>query len=823
MRILELEIHNIRGIKNLTLEPNGANYVIWGPNGSGKSAVVDAVDFLLTGKISRLMGEGTSGLSLKAHGPHIDHKPREASVSAKIRVAGHDEPIILSRTMSAPNTLVYPPECKNLVDPILEVASKGQHVLSRREILKYVAAEAGKRSAEVQALLNLTDLEEIRKACGRALNTARAELANAETAYGSAQATVRTTLGLDVFEAEGAQQAINKLRQTLGGQPLSAFNSGILKDGLNTPTLDPKSQGVNPLLLERLHTSVSTILDNLGVSVASPDRDLRASLVELRNNRDALNGITKLKLMELGIEQIPDDGTCPLCGKQWEPGQLREHLRSHILNARAASEEATKIRTLASRLIISANNLNSGLSQFAVAATKLGLTTDEVRLKEWQGEIVGLLDRLEDPIAKYPSGRDDSSLVAKLFAPDGASDILKKISSEAAKSTPPVSAEQLAWDTLTSLRENWKHYESASERVTASRSFYKYAEALDSSFGDARESILASLFTSIETRFSTLYKLIHEEDEPSFESSLRPDGASLVFEVDFYGRGKFPPLALHSEGHQDTMGLCLYLALAERLTRNVIELTILDDVVMSVDSGHRRKVCELLASQFHSRQFLITTHDHTWARQLTTTGVVPRKNAIEFTRWSLETGPFVATEMDEAGFWKKIAEEVESNDIPAAALRLRRGAEQFFEQTCDTLRAIVRYRSDGRWDLSDFASGAIGAYKKYLKEAKASANSWGDHGRVLELEEIESIASQIIQRSQIEQWGINENVHFNRWGDFQPGDFRPVAEAWRDLLGLFQCTRCGGIIFVSVENQTPTSVRCHCSNVDWNLIRRGQT
>ena len=84
MKILELDIHNVRGIPDLSLKPDGKNLVIWGLNGSGKSAVVDAIDFLLTGNISRLIGEGTGEISLPRHGPHIDHKPEEAVVRALI-------------------------------------------------------------------------------------------------------------------------------------------------------------------------------------------------------------------------------------------------------------------------------------------------------------------------------------------------------------------------------------------------------------------------------------------------------------------------------------------------------------------------------------------------------------------------------------------------------------------------------------------------------------------------------------------------------------------------------------------------------------------
>src|SRR5271157_4054418 len=103
MRILELEMHEVRGIRSLRITPGGKNFAVLGQNGTGKSAVIDAIDFLLTGKMSRLMGAGTAGITLKRYGPHIDADidadPDASYVSATVSIPGIKEPIELTRRL----------------------------------------------------------------------------------------------------------------------------------------------------------------------------------------------------------------------------------------------------------------------------------------------------------------------------------------------------------------------------------------------------------------------------------------------------------------------------------------------------------------------------------------------------------------------------------------------------------------------------------------------------------------------------------------------------------------------------------------------------
>lgn len=63
------------------------------------------------------------------------------------------------------------------------------------------------------------------------------------------------------------------------------------------------------------------------------------------------------------------------------------------------------------------------------------------------------------------------------------------------------------------------------------------------------------------------------------------------------------------------MGLCLYLALMKRALEDGFTLAVLDDVLMSVDAGHRREVCSLLKTKFPKTQFILTTHDQVWLHE----------------------------------------------------------------------------------------------------------------------------------------------------------------------------------------------------------------
>ncbi|MCK9151817.1 AAA family ATPase [Methanobacterium alcaliphilum] len=808
MKLLELEIQNFRGVKQLKIETQGRNFLIWGPNGSGKSTIVDSLDFLLTGNVSRMTGKGTKDIKIKKHAPHIDSEVEDVEIKALVKLQNLDEPVKIKRSLKNPKKLIYDPSYEKNIEPVLELATRGQHVLTRREILNYITADSSTRARQIEKLLKLDDVEKTRIALNKTKNQLKNDYKMANGALNSSIESIKNIMDESYFEEETILDFVNENREILEGSPLNNLDSTSIKEGINHPRTP--EDFVNLGLLEK---NIHNLQNKLSKDNQNYLSQLNQSYVELNNkissNPQLNDTVNRLRLTELGLDLLDDSGTCPLCESSWEMEELKENLTTRIKLLGDIQKDLQKMDDLKEELIQIFTSTCSILSEIIPVAGTLKLEKPCHELKSWQNDIKRLLD---EDIAVYSPEN-----IRTLLAPENVSYLLDEIVSTARKSSNEPSPKQTAWDILTKLEENLKNYTATKINCLSAFKSYKKAEVLLHAFIKSRELILGGLFSEIEERFIELYKQLHGSDEFAFNAQLKPKGSGVDFYVDFYGRGSHPPHALHSEGHQDTMGICLYLALAERLTEGYINLIILDDVMMSVDAPHRREICRLLASFFKGRQFFITTHDQTWARQLQLEGVVNSKQMIELYNWSIENGPNINSRQD---MWEKIGKDLIKSDVNSAAFKLRRGSEEFFRAACNSLGASVTFKENQRWELGDFLPAALTSYKSLLKSAKVAANSWNNQDEVMRLKNIDDNSKEVFDRSNAEQWAVNINVHYNNWANFSVEDFRPVVDAFHDLFGVFQCNDCGGVLHLTKNGLNAEAVRCNCGGVNWNLVKK---
>jgi recombinational DNA repair ATPase RecF len=817
MKILELEITNIRGIKNIILKPDGKNIVVYGPNGSGKSAVVDSVEFLFTGRISRLAGEGTKNLSLKEHGPHVDYrdKLKDVSVKGKIKIDEYNNEIDIERKMNNNKLSIKPKDAEEYLKPYLNIAEMGQHVLSRREILRYITAESGKRAAEIQSLLNLDKIEIIRKNIVNIDSTADKEKKNSDSNIASAKHNILNLLSISEFSIINIINAVNEKRKLLNAVKIDKLNKENIKEGI-IPL--PKSDTIISFTKEEIENKIKDVNNYINIK----KNDIIQNEVILKNIIDEINKDKKLKkdliqkkLIELGITLIDESGYCPLCEKEWEKGELIKYLNLRLQKSEIAKSKLEQINSLSGAIktdLTIFRNLVKNIIEFS-EQIKLPLNLKDykiidIELNEW----INIMLTPEDSYEKIVFSKSIQNVFNDKIILDS---LIVPIENELKTKNFEISKEQTAWDTLTKLEVFWEIYEQGVEKCKKSDKFKNRTEILLHKFENARDTILENTYEEIKNKFNEYYIDIHQNDEKDFESSLKHIGAELILEVDFYKRGLFPPHALHSEGHQDSMGICLYLALNKHLTKDKMQLTVLDDVLMSIDNNHRRSFCQLLNKHFPDRQFFITTHDSIWAKQLKTEGIVEKKYMYHFTNWTVDTGPYYEYDKD---LWDKITKNLSNDDIPGAAHKLRRESEYYFESLCESLRAKIEYKGDARYEFGDYISALISTYKSYLKQALKSSKYWKQVENITKFEKLIADSEIIIKESQIEQWIINDNVHFNKLSSSSKSDFIPVVESYKKLFNLFKCKKCLSIIKLTYQGIDKKSINCNCNEINWNLI-----
>ena len=330
---------------------------------------------------------------------------------------------------------------------------------------------------------------------------------------------------------------------------------------------------------------------------------------------------------------------------------------------------------------------------------------------------------------------------------------------------------------------------------------------------------MTTLYAAVESDFSAFYREINREDEGGFKAKFEPTEGKLDLEVAFYDRGMFPPGAYHSEGHQDGMGVCLYLALMRRLLGDRFRFAVLDDVVMSVDQDHRKQFCRLLKARFPETQFVITTHDKVWAKQMQTEGLVEPKSGVAFHSWSVQTGPIFE---QIAEVWDQIEGDLARNDVETAASRLRRHLEYVAGEVADQLGAKPRYRGDFSYDLGDLLPAVIGRQGELLRLAAKAANDWKDNEAKAKVEAMKTTRSEILTKWNGEQWIINRAIHYNEWATFAKTEFRAVVEAFKALLPQFRCPKvgCESWLYVMPRRGDAELLRCHCMGFNLNLKRK---
>jgi len=821
MKIETLKISNFRGISGTyELEPGTENLVIVGPNGSGKSSAIAAIDFLLTGSIRELSGPGTQSLTERRHAPHVDSEPTDAWVEAKFVANGNA--LTVKRSVEDRNNPEFQGDADFLKPSFVSMASaadRGLHLLSREEILEFITAKKGDRSKSIRTILDLQTIKDRRLALDNAADHFDNQARRFEREQRATLESLYEEFGSAIESPDTLIDLVNGQREDLGGEPLASLSESF------TTGIELPSQQViaSPLLRADGRQRIDTVqgwFETDFESFLEIDEAFRDRWNEIEADKSLLRDLENKRLIDLGIDAIePSAKRCPLCRRTWDPEELENELSERAEQASHLQEHLDELeekRDEAQQLLTEIRTTAGSLRE--IVADVEQLETDPLdsfiaSIQEWEDEYDGEL--LTDP-PKHDLSR---TVRAELLRPSELREQLEDLTAHIAEG-PELEEMEEAWQILQSADNRYETIISQARRAANSRRVATQMETVHEEFIDARDAILGQVYDEIEDRFVEYYAAIHG-DETEIEMGLSLTEAGLEMELDFYDRGQYPPHALHSEGHQDSMGLCLYFALFEHLQgQEELSLMMLDDVMMSIDASHRRPLAQMMASELaDDHQLFITTHEDLWHRHLRSAGIVQSDNAIQLSGWTLTDGPI---EIENPGMeWETVESQLSSGNTSIAAHQTRRMGEWFLREACDRLNGKVPFKADSEWTLGDFQQGVISRYKSLVGQAKDSAHRWDKEERVNHFEKLDDQMTNISRRIARDGAAINPNVHWNEeesaFADCSASELEPALEAYRDLHEALWCGECNSCIRVSQDGNEDIGVRCNCSSIHWNL------
>lgn len=311
------------------------------------------------------------------------------------------------------------------------------------------------------------------------------------------------------------------------------------------------------------------------------------------------------------------------------------------------------------------------------------------------------------------------------------------------------------------------------------------------------ESVIESISGDIGTMWATLHPLEPIED---VRLHLPDNDKAIDVALKFYGKEQNSPRLTLSEGYRNSLGLCIFLAMA-KLESEYDRPLFLDDVVVSFDRNHRGMIVELLQEEFSERQVVIFTHDRDWfselRRQLNAKDwsfqvLLPYESPEVGIRWSHNATTFddaralLRDRPDSAG---NDARKIMDNELAAVAEKLK-----------IKLPYLRGDKNDHRM-AADFLERIIVDAKKCLQKRAVDGSYRQEEGELRKLEEAYRL---------LISWGNRGSHTF----DVVRPEAMKLIDACEEAVSVFRCQACHRNIWMAhAENQE--WVQCQCGETRW--------
>ena len=667
-----LKIEGLRGASKpveFTFERGKKLTIVYGENGTGKSTICDALDLLGNGKVGSLDTRGL-GSGIYKYWPTI------GKLASDVRVTLNTVSGDCIASLDKSNVYIT----NDVLRPSVEV-------LRRSQILRLVEAKPSERYQAISRFVDVTPIE-------ASENSLRGLVKSTEDNEKVVIARVdENKRAIDSFwERAGKPQVVDLIKwaEDVVAQDRSGLT--VRKTTLNLLISQWESMLSHPIAIDSKKTS------HRQSEAALKEANTKLSNLEKSVATDYLEVLDLLRSAQAHLRTHPDASACPLCGSAERAQGLAAEVDRRIASQSAYGQlESAKIEVNNKRLAV--DSAKQRLDDAIDAAQQAAKGLSELCASEQIPTEVSVPKTVPpSDVALWPAWIAQNQLLK-----DGWASALASIADDARF--------------IGALKDALNAYGQNSQAAIEHQEILPHLRRMLDIVKGQRKLFTDSVLAAIAKRVGELYDLVHP-GEGLNKISLALDEvrrASLDITTEFGGKVDTPPQAYFSDSHLDTLGLCVFLALAERDSPEE-KILVLDDVLGSVDEPHVDRVIEMVycvTAKF--RHCVVTTHYGPWRHKLRWGWL---KNGqcqfLELRRWSLGEGIAHTRSLPETARLRGLV-SAQDPDLQAVCAKAGVVLEAILDFLTMTYECSVPRRAGSNYTLGDLLPAIDKGLKKALR------------------------------------------------------------------------------------------------------------
>lgn len=599
MKLQKLQIDAFRGAsKLLTIDFDADKRItmIFGENGNGKSTITDSLVCLCTDEHGSLDDKSSIDKSFYTS---IARQPQDVKVTLSTS-AGNFQASLSSAKVFLKNPTSGLPLVRHL---------------RRSQITQFIEAEPNKRYEHIHDFIDVGNVFKCEDTLRKLQRDTQAEQDIAISTLTNASNTLE-------------QAWIKEGRQLANWEAWAKQESE--KDIAEEEKKYRNLQDVTGKWKSIVETNNKLSADNAALDLAIEAKEAAEQKMQEAQAGDENVNIDLLSLLQSAKKFISAKDkveSCPVCDNTVERDSLLGSLSEKIDSMKAFND-----------LVAAVDGASKNVT------TKQGIVTATIDL------LIKKVEGLEASLSKIP-GQPFTDLATKVNFIKSSDEKIKrlqdfdKVFSDLDKEFESQSKQAEAINTAI-VQHNLitGQYKAILDARKKSENTEKILDAVKKSLlvvETARKDFVQSELDSISSEVDALYQKLHpNENLGGVSLTLKKNvKQSLELSADFHGKTGITPQSAYSESHLDTMGICVFLALAKKYG-STNSILILDDVVMSVDETHLDRFIDLLHNEADAfAHIIITTHYRPWRDRYRNNRAPQGKvHFVELGRWSLTNG-----------------------------------------------------------------------------------------------------------------------------------------------------------------------------------------